>query len=94
MYPLGTIPFDPTPPSPPRPYMAPELLDIVVNNRTEYSFYAGALYDEKVDIWALGVTIYQLLYGQMPFRGKNEADILEAIREDGEAPRAARQDLL
>lgn len=38
-------------------YMAPELL-----KRNKY-------YDEKIDSWALGVLLYQLITGHLPFRG-------------------------
>lgn len=39
-------------------YMAPEL---VKHER----------YSEKVDVWSLGVIVYQLLCGKTPFDGKN-----------------------
>lgn len=39
-------------------YMAPEL---VKHDR----------YSEKVDVWSLGVIVYQLLCGRTPFDGKN-----------------------
>ena len=40
------------------PYMAPELL-----RRSEY--------DETVDIWAIGVMAFYLLFNKLPFRGIN-----------------------
>ena len=30
------------------------------------------MYDEKVDIWSLGVVMYYLLTGYHPFEGDNE----------------------
>lgn len=36
-------------------YMAPELLDLNDD------------YDQKVDIWALGITSYQMLFGTTPW---------------------------
>lgn len=39
-------------------YMAPEVV-------------MGKTYDNKCDVWALGVTMYQLLTGQVPFLGDN-----------------------
>jgi serine/threonine protein kinase len=41
-------------------YQAPELL---VNDRA---------YDEKVDVWALGIVLYELLVGDVPFPVVNE----------------------
>ena len=40
------------------PYMAPEL-----HKKKEY--------DEKVDIWAIGVMTFYLLFNKLPFRGTN-----------------------
>ena len=37
-------------------YMAPELLK-------------GQEYNYKVDIWSLGVVVYELLHGHCPFQG-------------------------
>ena len=49
-------------------YMAPELI------RRER-------YDEKVDIWAIGVISYMLLTGRNPFPGINKAQVKQAIVE-------------
>jgi len=49
-------------------YLAPEII-----KKEKYSF--------KADIWSLGVTFYQLIYLEYPFKGKNEAEIRENILE-------------
>jgi serine/threonine protein kinase len=49
-------------------YLAPELLN-------RYS------YNEKVDIWSLGILLFEMLHGKTPFPGKEEPDVLENIQK-------------
>ena len=46
--------------------MAPEVL-------------AEDLYSCKADIWSLGVVYYQMLFGQAPFKGNNNEEMLADI---------------
>jgi calcium-dependent protein kinase len=39
-------------------------------------------YNEKVDIWAIGVTMYHLLSGRIPFKGDNLQAIMQSIVKD------------
>ena len=54
-------------------YMAPEVIK-------DMSYTTG------VDMWGLGVVIYILLSGTMPFDGKNEAKILVSICTSASSP--------
>ena len=48
-------------------YMAPEVLE-------------GA-YSKKADIWSLGVLLYTLVCGYLPFQGQNAAEVFRKIKE-------------
>jgi serine/threonine protein kinase len=63
-------------------YMAPEVIalpsvDMVTSGRVRASTIPPT--GEKVDIWALGVTLYELVTGRLPFEGKDKAEIKAAI---------------
>lgn len=47
-------------------YMSPETL--VYNN-----------YSEKSDIWALGVLFYEMLHGELPYKGANIEHLLHLM---------------
>jgi hypothetical protein len=49
-------------------YMAPE----IVENKG---------YDRRVDIWSLGILLYEMLHGYSPFRGSRMLSILDNIRK-------------
>lgn len=67
-------------------YMAPEQAD-------------GRAVDERSDVWALGVMLYQLLTDKLPFEGSSPSEILRSVKEspipavrelEPEAPKALR----
>jgi len=47
-------------------YMAPEIM--------KYQQY-----DNKVDIWSLGICLYEMLYGEPPFMAKTEGELLRKV---------------
>ena len=48
-------------------YLAPEVV-------------AGLPHDASIDIWCLGVLLYELLHGQPPFSGKSESEKVFQIK--------------
>ena len=49
------------------PYRAPESFD--------------GLYDERIDVWAVGVLAYEMLTGKLPFREKSYEKLVKAIAQ-------------
>ncbi len=58
-------------------YMAPEVL-------------RGEPGDHRSDLWALGVVLYEVAVGQVPFQGRTTFEISSAILHDQPPPLAAR----
>jgi serine/threonine protein kinase len=58
-------------------YMAPELL-------------RGESADARTDVWALGVVLYEMASGHLPFRGQTGFALTAAILEQAPAPIASR----
>jgi serine/threonine protein kinase len=44
--------------------------------------FGGGGYSERVDTWALGVTLYQMVVGKTPFESIYHADTINNIRNN------------
>ena len=53
--------------------------------------FTDAVYDEKVDIWSIGIVLYMMLSGQQPYDSENMAKIVQMITD--EEPPNKEQDL-
>ncbi|MFB3132419.1 MAG: protein kinase, partial [Rhodothermales bacterium] len=49
----------------------------------------GEVVDERTDLWALGVVLYEMLTGQRPFRGDYDAAVVYSILNEEPKPVAA-----
>jgi serine/threonine-protein kinase len=47
---------------------------------------AGERVDHRTDIFSLGVTLYEMVMGRQPFRGRNRIEILNAVINDEPEP--------
>jgi serine/threonine protein kinase len=54
-------------------YQAPEVLDVRPG--------ASAIWAGKQDVWLLGFTLYEMLFGATPFKGETVYEIIAAINE-------------
>lgn len=52
-------------------YMAPECLE-----------KTAAETSPAIDVWAIGIMLYAMLYGELPFSSGNEKDLVKAIKTD------------
>jgi serine/threonine protein kinase len=43
------------------------------------SFKSGSETSPAIDVWAIGVMIYAMLYGKLPFWGDSEEDFINKI---------------
>jgi len=51
-------------------YMSPEII-------------RGEEYDEKIDVWSLGIMVYEMTYGEPPYYALNPAEALQQIEQNG-----------
>jgi len=42
----------------------------------------GQRYDEKVDLWAIGILAYELLIGNSPFEINEQQDLIKIVKFD------------
>ncbi len=45
-------------------------------------------YDNKVDIWNIGILVYELIYGKIPFDIRCERDLVKIVDEEVYFPKS------
>jgi [calcium/calmodulin-dependent protein kinase] kinase len=61
-------------------YQAPEALNDSYGDESEIEPEPGAG-PQKEDVWALGITLYQMLFLELPFVGENLFEVVNAIKQ-------------
>lgn len=52
-------------------FMAPEMIKMTLLSEEQLQCITYPLYDERIDIWSLGILLYELIYRFTPFYDKN-----------------------
>ncbi len=46
----------------------------------------GNEYDEKIDIWSIGIMMYEMLVGENPFRITREEELIKIVKDEIKIP--------